>query len=149
MRAVVQRVSRSSVTVGEETVGDIGRGLTVLLGVAEGDTIEDAKYMAGKIANLRIFEDEAGKLNLSLLDIEGDLLAISQFTLLGDCRKGRRPGFSDAARPEEANRLYECYVEETRRLGVVVETGVFQTHMVVRIENDGPVTLLVDSRKAF
>lgn len=149
MRAVVQRVSRSSVTVGEETVGAIGRGLTVLLGVAEGDTIEDAKYMAGKIANLRIFEDEAGKLNLSLLDMGGYLLAVSQFTLLGDCRKGRRPGFTDAARPEEANRLYECFVEETRRLGVPVETGVFQTHMVVRIENDGPVTLLVDSRKAF
>lgn len=149
MRAVVQRVLGSRVTVSGETVGAIGRGLTVLLGVGQDDAEEDARYLAGKVANLRIFEDSEGKMNLSLLEVGGEVLAVSQFTLYGDARKGRRPGFSEAARPEKANPLYECFVDELRRLGLRVETGRFQTAMLVEIANDGPVTILIDTRKLF
>lgn len=149
MRAVVQRVEKSEVIVDNEVKGSIEKGLTVLLGVEEGDTQEDARYMADKIVNLRIFEDENDKLNLSVLDIKGEILAISQFTLLGDCRKGRRPNFMSAARPETAVDLYNKFIEYCRDCGVNVETGVFQAHMLVKINNDGPVTILVDSKKNF
>lgn len=149
MRAVVQRVASSSVSVGGETVGKIGKGLMVLLGVEGKDERQDARYMVEKIANLRIFEDDHEKMNLSLMDTGGEMLVISQFTLLGDCRKGRRPGFTDAAKPEDAKELYDYFVEEAKRLGIGVESGVFQAHMLVQIENDGPVTLLVDSKKNF
>ncbi|MDK2867167.1 MAG: D-aminoacyl-tRNA deacylase [Clostridiales bacterium] len=149
MRAVVQRVKKSSVVVDAEVVGAIGKGINVLLGVEEGDTEKDVDYMVEKICNLRIFEDEAEKLNRSLLDIQGEMLCISQFTLLGDCRRGRRPSFTKAARPEAANDLYEQFVEKTRTMGIKVETGVFQTYMHVDIQNDGPITILVDSHKQF
>jgi len=149
MRAVVQRVSRSSVTVDENTVGKIGSGLMVLLGVEHEDDKNDVTYLVDKITNLRIFEDEEGKMNKSLLDIGGELLAVSQFTLMGDCRKGRRPSFSGAAKPDMANNLYEDFVALARERGVNVETGQFQAHMMVDILNDGPVTLLVDSKKVF
>lgn len=149
MRAVVQRVESSQVVVNQEVVGRINRGLTVLLGVEDGDTIEDARYMADKIVNLRIFEDNDDKMNLSLMDIKGELLAISQFTLLGDCRKGRRPNFMAAARPVSASELYKIFIDSCREMGVKVETGIFQAHMMVEINNDGPVTVLVDSRKMF
>lgn len=150
MRAVVQRVKASAVTqqVSGEISGKIGRGLTVLLGVAEGDTAADAKYLADKIVNLRIFEDEDDKLNLSLVDIGGEMLAVSQFTLLGDCRHGRRPSFTAAAKPAEAEALYQVFVEEAAK-AVRVETGVFRTDMLVDIANDGPVTILLDSHKSF
>ena len=146
MRAVVQRVKESSVKVDGSTVGKIGPGLNVLLGVAEGDTEKDADFLAEKIANLRIFEDENGKMNLSLLDVKGGMLVISQFTLLGDCRKGRRPSFVKAAGPEEADALYRYFVGKTEEKGVKVETGVFRAMMEVYIVNDGPVTLIVESR---
>lgn len=151
MRAVVQRVARAAVTLQEtgETVSSIGKGLVVLLGVAAGDTETDSLYLAEKIANLRIFEDEAGKLNCSLLQKGGEILAVSQFTLLGDCRHGRRPGFTEAARPEAADPLYRRFVEALRDAGISVATGVFQTDMLVDIANDGPVTLLLDSKKLF
>ena len=149
MRAVVQRVSKSSVTVDENTVGEIGKGLMVLLGVEHEDDNNDVNWLVDKIINLRIFEDEEGKMNKSLLDVGGDLLAVSQFTLMGDCRKGRRPSFSNAARPERANNLYEDFVSLARDKGVKVETGQFQAHMMVDILNDGPVTLLVDSKRLF
>lgn len=149
MRAVVQLVSESHVTVAGQEVGRIGQGLMVLLGVEEGDTEADAAYMADKVANLRIFEDAEGKMNLSIQDVGGSLLVVSQFTLMGDARRGRRPSFSNAARPEEANGLYETFVTQCRAFGLAVETGQFQQHMVVRIDNDGPVTLLLDSRKLF
>ena len=149
MRAVVQRVLSSRVTVSGETAGSIGRGLTVLLGVHQDDAKEDARYLADKVANLRIFEDSEGKMNLSLLDVGGEVLAVSQFTLFGDARKGRRPSFSEAARPEKANPLYECFVDELRKLGLRVETGRFQAAMLVEIANDGPVTVLLDSQKLF
>lgn len=149
MRAVVQRVNLSSVTVDHLVVGQIEKGLTVLLGVEDGDTEEDVAYMSDKISNLRIFEDEEEKMNLSLLDVKGQMLCISQFTLLGDCRKGRRPSFIKASRPELANDLYESFVNKVRGMGVHVETGKFQAHMIVDIQNDGPVTLMLDSRKAF
>lgn len=149
MRAVVQRVSSSSVAVDEKITGQIDRGIMVLLGVEDGDTMKDVTYMAEKLVNLRIFEDDQEKMNLSLKDVSGKMLAISQFTLLGDCRKGRRPSYSTAARPEAANDLYEAFVEKVRNMEVPVETGVFQAHMVVDIVNDGPVTLLVDSKKVF
>ncbi|MDD2444256.1 MAG: D-aminoacyl-tRNA deacylase [Desulfotomaculaceae bacterium] len=149
MRAVVQRVTRGSVTVEDRLVGATGPGLVVLLGVGNGDTRDDAVYLAGKIAGLRIFEDEQGKMNLSLLDAGGSLLVVSQFTLYGDCRKGRRPGFSGAAPPEEARGLYNVFVREMVKLGLNVATGCFREHMTVEIINDGPVTLLLDSKKNF
>lgn len=144
MRAVVQRVSESSVRVGDETPGRIGRGLLVLLGVARGDDTRTADLLAEKISNLRIFEDPAGKLNLSLLDISGEMLVVSQFTLLGDCRKGRRPSFVQAAPPEQANAIYGHFVEEVRRKGIAVQTGRFGARMAVTLVNDGPVTLIIE-----
>ena len=149
MRAVVQRVSSASVTVDNEIVGQIERGFLVLLGIGTDDADDDAVYLAQKIAGLRVFEDEAGKMNLALPDVEGRVLAVSQFTLFGDCRKGRRPSFVDAARPESAEQLYETFVSELCGQGVEVETGRFQKHMDVALVNDGPVTLLLDSRKLF
>lgn len=150
MRAVVQRVKSAAVTLQETGVvsGKIGRGVVVLLGVGQQDTEADAVWLADKILNLRIFEDEAGKMNKSVLDIGGEVLAVSQFTLFGDCRHGRRPGFSDAAAPEEAERLYQHFVELLRQ-SISVGTGVFRTDMLVEINNDGPVTLLIDSKKTF
>jgi len=133
------------VEVDGKTVASIGRGLLVLLGVAEGDGERQAEWLADKIAGLRIFEDEAGKMNLSVQDVGGSALVVSQFTLLGDCRKGRRPSFSDAAPPEEADRLYQRFVERARGAGLRVETGVFQAHMGVHLVNDGPVTLVLDT----
>ncbi len=149
MRAVVQRVSRASVTVDGEITGRIERGFLVLLGVAEDDDQDDVIFLAQKIAGLRIFEDQQGKMNLSLDDVGGKLLVVSQFTLLGDCRKGRRPSFLRAANPGKANELYQSFVAEVRGQGIDVETGRFQEHMHVELVNDGPVTLLVDSRKEF
>jgi len=149
MRSVVQRVTQASVTVGDEVTGEIARGLVVLLGVAQGDTDDDARQLAEKIVELRIFEDEAGKMNVGLRDAGGSLLVVSQFTLLGDCRKGRRPSFVAAADPAEAERLYEVFVAHARGLGMTVATGRFRTHMNVALVNDGPVTLLLDSRKSF
>ncbi|OPY58173.1 MAG: D-tyrosyl-tRNA(Tyr) deacylase [Pelotomaculum sp. PtaU1.Bin035] len=149
MRAVVQRVVRGMVTVKGHVVGKIGHGLVVLLGVGRNDTAEEARYLADKVANLRVFEDSQGKMNLSVRDAGGDLLAVSQFTLYGDCRKGRRPGFFDAASPEEAQRLYEIFVNELGKLGLKVATGCFREHMIVEIINDGPVTMLLDSKKIF
>jgi len=149
MRAVVQRVSSASVSVGDREIGGINRGLLVLLGVGADDTDKDADYLAAKCAGLRIFEDDQGKMNLSLVDIGGDMLVVSQFTLFGDARKGKRPSFIDAARPEEANRLYERFVEAVRQSGVTVATGEFKAMMQVELVNDGPVTILLDSRKQF
>ena len=149
MRAVVQRVSRAEVRVDGAVTGSIGPGLAVLLGVGQGDAEKDADYLADKVVNLRVFADEAGLMNRSVLEVRGGLLVISQFTLLGDCRKGRRPGYSDAAAPEEANRLYEAFVTRVRESGLQVETGVFRASMDVELVNQGPVTLLLDSRKAF
>lgn len=147
MRAVVQRVNSGSVTVDEKVVGSIGKGFVVLLGVSEKDSRDDVAYMADKIVNLRIFEDEEEKMNLSLQDIKGELLVVSQFTLYGDCRKGRRPNFMSAARPEKAEELYEELVNRCREMGIKTETGTFQASMKVNIENDGPVTVIVDSEK--
>ena len=149
MRAVVQKVTSSSVSVDGEVKGSIGAGFNVLIGVETRDTEKDAVYIADKITGLRIFEDEEDKLNLSIEDIGGEILAISQFTLLADARKGRRPGFTKAARPEEANALYQAVIARIREKGIHVEEGVFQTHMVVDIRNDGPVTILLDSHKLF
>jgi D-aminoacyl-tRNA deacylase len=149
MRAVLQRVSSAQVTVDGAVVGRIGRGLLVLLGVAGGDGEQDARYLAEKTAQLRIFEDEGGKMNRSLEDIGGELLAISQFTLLADCRQGRRPGFSAAAPPAVAQGLYERFVAILRGRGLPVATGVFQAEMAVQLVNDGPVTMLLDSKKEF
>jgi len=149
MRAVVQRVSRAKVTVGKEITGEIGKGLLVLLGVSVTDTEIEAAQMVEKIVNLRIFDDLSGKMNLSLLDVEGDLLVVSQFTLYGDTRRGRRPSYIDAAPPERANRFYRHFVEEARRQVQRVETGRFQAMMDVELVNDGPVTLLLDSEKIF
>lgn len=149
MRAVVQRVSRAKVTVDGEITGEIARGFVVLLGVAEGDNQDDVIYMAQKVVGLRVFEDAEGKMNLGLADIGGAMLVVSQFTLLGDCRKGRRPSFIAAARPEMADSLYRSFVAEVQGQGITVATGRFQTHMDVELINDGPVTLLIDSRKDF
>lgn len=149
MRACIQRVSEGKVTVAGEVVGAIGPGLVVLLGVATGDEDQDAVALAEKTVELRIFEDDEGKMNRSVRDAGGQILAISQFTLLGDCRKGRRPSFVQAAGPEEAQRLYELYVAAIRQRGVHVETGRFRAQMDVALVNDGPVTILMDSRKLF
>lgn len=149
MRACVQRVNQASVSVAGQVVGRIERGLLVLLGVAVGDEERDSLYLADKIIGLRIFEDDEGKMNRSLQDAGGALLVVSQFTLLGDCRHGRRPSFIDAAPPALAEQLYEAFAAAVQRLGVPVATGRFRAHMDVALVNDGPVTLLLDSRKAF
>lgn len=149
MRAVIQRVTQSSVVVNEAVTGEIGRGLLVLLGIEKEDTQADLRYTFEKTIGLRIFEDELGKMNLSLLDISGQLLVVSQFTLLGDVRRGRRPSFGDAAPPEIANRLYEEFVALARGRGIDAQTGIFQADMAVQLVNDGPVTILIDSRKNF
>jgi D-aminoacyl-tRNA deacylase len=149
VRAVVQRVASASVKVESEVVGQIERGFLVLLGVGTDDSDADAVTLAEKIAGLRVLEDDDGKMNMALNDVDGRMLVVSQFTLFGDCRKGRRPSFVDAARPEQAERLYESFVAEVRGQGIQVETGRFQTHMDVSLVNDGPVTLLLDSRKTF
>lgn len=149
MRAVVQRVTEARVEIDGEIVGAIGPGFLVLLGVAQGDTAADAAYLAEKTAGLRVFEDADGKMNLALPEVGGAVLAVSQFTLLGDCRKGRRPGFTNAAPPELADPLYNDYVAALRSQGLTVATGVFRAEMQVHLVNDGPVTLLLDSRKAF
>jgi len=149
MRAVVQRVSRARVTVGGEITGEIGPGSLVLLGVSNRDSEKDADHLVEKTLNLRVFEDDDGKMNLSLLDTGGGLLVVSQFTLYGDTRRGRRPSFIDAAAPDEANRLYEYFVDECRKRIDKVETGRFQAMMDVELVNDGPVTILIDSEKLF
>jgi len=149
MRAVVQRVSEARVSVEGQVVGEINKGLVVLLGVGQDDDEKDIRYLADKIINLRIFEDEDGKMNISLLDVGGDLLIVSQFTLYGDCRKGKRPSYDKAARPDAAESVYNRFVEYCRGFGIKVETGVFQAMMMVEIHNDGPVTLLLDSKKEF
>lgn len=149
MKALLQRVSAASVSVAGEVVGRIGRGVVVLVGVASGDTEKDARYLAQRTVNLRIFPDQAGKFNLSALDIGGELLVVSQFTLLADTRKGRRPSFTDAAPPAQAEELFEVFVGEARTTGLRVETGRFQQYMQVEIHNDGPVTILLDSREKF
>ena len=149
MRAVIQRVERASVSVEGEIRGQIGAGFLVLIGVEEGDGDADFRYIAEKVPNLRVFEAEQGKMNRSLLDVGGELLAVSQFTLLGDARGGRRPSFITAARPETADPMYERLVADWRARGIRVETGVFGAHMKVSLVNDGPVTILLDSRRRF
>ena len=149
MRAVLQRVSNARVSVAGETVGEIGKGILVLLGVSITDKEADAIYLVEKTLNLRIFDDAAGRMNDSLLDVNGELLVVSQFTLYGDSRRGRRPSYIDAAKPDEANRLYEFFVSEARKQVAKVETGRFQAMMDVELVNDGPVTLLIDSEKVF
>jgi len=149
MRAVVQRVSRAKVTVNEWTSGEIGHGLLVLLGVGHGDTEADASYLAEKIGGLRIFEDADGKMNRSVVDVGGSVLAVSQFTLYGDVRRGKRPSFDAAAPPEQARRLYEFFVERVQAAGLRCETGRFQEIMQVELVNEGPVTILLDSGKEF
>jgi D-tyrosyl-tRNA(Tyr) deacylase len=149
MRAVVQRSLESSVSVDGKVIAKIPKGLVVLLGVGQGDTEAEAAFMADKIANLRIFEDAEGKMNLSVKDVGGEILLISQFTLYGDCRKGRRPSFIDAAPPDEADRLYRLVADLLRDQGLKVGTGEFGAHMLVNIQNDGPVTILIDSAKTF
>jgi len=149
MRAVVQRVTRAKVSVGNEVVGEIKGGLVVLLGVARDDSTADGDYLAAKIAALRIFDDEAGKMNLSVRDIGGEVLVVSQFTLYGDVRRGLRPSWIDAAEPEVANTLYEHFVSEMKKQGIGVATGSFRSMMQVELVNDGPVTIMIDSRKKF
>jgi len=146
VKALLQRVTEASVSVGSEVVGGIGQGLVVFVGVAKGDTEKDAQYLAQKIVNLRLFSDEGGKFNLSALDIKGELLVVSQFTLLADTRKGRRPDFIEAAPPAQAKELFEQFVEQAHATGLKVETGRFQQYMQVEIHNDGPVTILLNSR---
>jgi len=149
MKALLQRVTRASVSIDNEEMGRIGQGLVVFLGVANGDTEKDAQYLAQKIVNLRIFADEEGKFNLSALDINAELLLVSEFTLLADTRKGRRPSFADAAPPVQAEELFDCFVEQTHATGLKVATGRFQAYMQVEIHNDGPVTIMLDSREKF
>ena len=149
MRAVLQRVLQADVRVNGKLTGAIDQGILVLLGVAHGDTVADVDYLVDKVVNLRIFEDDAGKMNLSLEQIGGKVLAVSQFTLLADCRKGRRPGFSAAAPPDDADALYREFVARLQQRGISVECGVFQADMKVSLVNDGPVTLMLDSRKEF
>ena len=149
MRAVVQRAAKAKVTVEGMITGEIGRGLVILLGIGLDDNDRDIEYLADKIVNLRIFEDENDKMNISLMDIGGQLLVVSQFTLFGDCRKGKRPSYDKAARPEAAEVLYERFVERCRSMRVKTETGKFQAMMQVELQNDGPVTLILDSRKEF
>ena len=147
MRAVVQRVKKSHVQVEGKTTGQIGKGLMILLGISEEDGITDIDYMVDKIINLRIFEDSDDKMNLSLLDVGGELLVVSQFTLYGDCRKGRRPSFIKAARPEKAQELYNLFIKKSMDMNIKTQSGIFQADMTVYIENDGPVTLIIDSEK--
>lgn len=149
MRAVIQRVLSSAVIVEGKTVGKINKGFNVLLGIKNDDTLEDMKYMEEKIKGLRVFEDEEGKMNLSLQEVGGAILLISQFTLYGDARKGRRPSFIEAAKGEMAEKIYETMIKDLRESGYLVEAGVFGAEMKVLIENDGPVTILLDSRKTF
>ena len=149
MRAVVQRVKRSSVKVNGEIVGSIENGINVLIGICEEDTLDDIKYIVDKVVNLRIFQDDNDKMNLSLKDIDGEILAISQFTLYGDCRRGRRPNFMNALGGNEAKVLYDKFIHMLKDTGIKVETGVFGEHMDVEIQNDGPVTILLDSKKTF
>lgn len=149
MKALLQRVTEASVSVGGEVVGKIGQGLVIFVGVAQGDTEKDANYLADKIVNLRIFADEASKFNLSALETGGEILIVSQFTLLADTRKGRRPSFAGAASPEQAEALFDLFVEHMRGTGLKVETGRFQQHMLVEIHNDGPVTIALDSKEKF
>lgn len=149
MRAVIQRVKRASVRVDADVAGEIGSGLLVLLGVGKDDTEDDARYIADKLSVLRIFEDSDGKMNLSVRDVGGSVLVVSQFTLFADCRKGRRPSFIDAGDPEQARRLYERVVEFLKQSGVPTSEGIFQASMEVELVNDGPVTILLDSKKAF
>ena len=146
MKAVVQRVTQSSVRVDNKEIACIGKGLMVLLGVQDDDEQKDADALADKIVNLRIFEDENGKMNISLKDVEGQLMVVSQFTLMGDCRKGRRPSFIRAAKPEKANRLYEYFTERTAAMGIDTQTGIFQAMMDVSLVNNGPVTLILDTK---
>lgn len=149
MRVVIQRVKSASVVAGTEVIGRIAEGLLVLLGVAVSDNVKDAEYLADKTVNLRVFEDENHKMNRSLLDIGGEILVVSQFTLLGDCKKGRRPSFVNAAPPELADKLYRQFVERIRQKGVSVKTGRFQAKMAVSLVNDGPVTFIMESNKSL
>ena len=149
MKALLQRVTGASVSIAGEVVGSVGRGLVVFVGVASEDTEKDAQYLAQKTVNLRIFADEAGKFNLSALDIKGELLLVSQFTLLADTRKGRRPSFVEAAPPDRAEELFDYFVEQASATGLKVATGRFQQYMQVEIHNDGPVTILLDSREKY
>jgi D-aminoacyl-tRNA deacylase len=149
MRAIVQRVSRAKVTVDGRVIGEIGLGLLVLLGVSHNDTTASADYMVSKVLGLRIFEDDAGKMNRSVVDVGGAVLAVSQFTLFGDVRRGKRPSFDQAARPEQAKELYEYFVASVRATGTRCETGIFQAMMEVELVNSGPVTIMIDSEKLF
>jgi D-tyrosyl-tRNA(Tyr) deacylase len=146
MKALVQRVTTASVSVSGRVIGKIGQGLVVLLGIARADSEEDARYLANKIINLRIFADQASEIALSAREIEGEILVVSQFTLLADLRKGRRPSFTEAAPPDKAKELYQFFIDQVRSTGLKVETGVFQEHMLVEIHNDGPVTLMLESK---
>lgn len=149
MKALLQRVTEASVSVGGEVVGEISQGLVVFVGIAQGDTERDANYLADKIVNLRIFADEASKFNLSALETGGEILIVSQFTLLADTRKGRRPSFAEAASPEQAEALFNLFVDRVRDTGLRVETGRFQQRMLVEVHNDGPVTIALDSKEKF
>jgi D-tyrosyl-tRNA(Tyr) deacylase len=149
LRAIVQRVKRASVTVDGKVVSEISNGLLILLGVAREDTPADIDYMANKVANLRIFQDEQGKMNLSLLEVAGEALVVSQFTLYGDCRKGRRPSFIEAAQPEKADEMYQAFIAALSQTGIRTKGGIFHAYMDVELINDGPVTILLDSQKLF